>query len=215
MYLLGAFLMTLDHIGYSFGYPVLQLIGRFAMPVFLFGIAEGVEYTRERLAYLMRVFVAGLVSQPVYFLFTGNEKILPLNILFAFSFLLLLDIMSSKLPDNNRKNVWFGFLLLFVILEKFNIHFLEYQMPAFVLYSSMRVIDERFKEISIFVFAACYLILSEDVVGAMQMCLLAPIVWFSELQIFQKKIVFPVWFKYGYYPMHMLVLYLIKLFLGL
>lgn len=62
--------MTLDHIGLVLlpEIPVLRLVGRLAMPIYAYLIAEGCKYTRNRGRYLARLFCLGAVCQAVYFI---------------------------------------------------------------------------------------------------------------------------------------------------
>lgn len=60
--------MLIDHVGLVLFPDVtaFRLIGRLAMPVFAFFIGEGCRYTRNRKAYFLRVFILGLICQAVY-----------------------------------------------------------------------------------------------------------------------------------------------------
>lgn len=66
--------MLLDHIGVDLlpQYPVLRVLGRFALPIFAFMIAEGCRYTRSRKDYLLKIAGLGLVCQLVFYLATGD-----------------------------------------------------------------------------------------------------------------------------------------------
>lgn len=62
--------MTLDHIGLMLlpQYPFLRTIGRLAFPIFAYMIAEGCTYTHNKRKYFLRVFGLGVVCQIGYFL---------------------------------------------------------------------------------------------------------------------------------------------------
>lgn len=61
-------LMTIDHLGaYGFEIPVfstynsyLRLIGRLAMPLFLFALSESIRYTRSKPKFLLRLYLAAV-----------------------------------------------------------------------------------------------------------------------------------------------------------
>ena len=75
---LGIVTMTIDHIG-AFIFPelmILRIIGRIALPCFLYGIHEGTKRTRHYPKYICRLLALGVVSS----LITTN----PLNVLFLF-----------------------------------------------------------------------------------------------------------------------------------
>ena len=62
--------MTLDHIGlYFFPNQILfRIIGRIAMPIFVFTLAEGFIHTKSRQKYFMRLGMLGVISEIVMIL---------------------------------------------------------------------------------------------------------------------------------------------------
>lgn len=87
--------MLCDHIGFLLFPQVqwLRYIGRLAMPIFAFFIAEGCRYTSNKLRYFLRVFVLGLLCQAVYLaeqVLAGGIYSMYLNILLTFSFSLII-----------------------------------------------------------------------------------------------------------------------------
>ena len=97
--------MTVDHIGIFLlpQYIVLRLIGRLAMPIFAWMIAEGCEHTKNRFRYFFTVLLFGAVSQAVSYLAAGS---LHMNIMITFAMSIL---MISVLDLANRKK---GFISL-------------------------------------------------------------------------------------------------------
>lgn len=89
--------MLCDHIGYcmqAYGVGefelanILRIVGRLAMPLFAFMIAEGFKKTHNVLLYMLRVFLAALVSEIPF------------------------DLMSvGRLYNNSSQNVMFTLLL--------------------------------------------------------------------------------------------------------
>lgn len=68
--IIAAATMLLDHIGYGFYsflpnevYIILRSIGRLAMPIFCFLIAEGFRHTKCRKKYAIRLFCFALISE--------------------------------------------------------------------------------------------------------------------------------------------------------
>ena len=60
--------MTCDHVGMQI-FPRLlwlRMIGRLAMPIYAFLIAEGCRHTRDRKKYLLRLLGMGALCQAVY-----------------------------------------------------------------------------------------------------------------------------------------------------
>lgn len=114
--------MLIDHIGYFF-FPhllILRIIGRLALPLFSFGIAEGYRATKDRTKvinnveyqskniYLLRLTLFGLVSQIIYMVaFDTNQ----LNVILVFAIsLFLLDKIDSKK---------YGYIFLILIILSF------------------------------------------------------------------------------------------------
>ena len=86
--ILAAFFMTLDHAGYLLfpRYPIFRILGRLAMPIFAYMIAEGCKYTRSRKKYFGMIFGLGTVCQVVYYLV---DRDLYFSILITFSLSIL------------------------------------------------------------------------------------------------------------------------------
>ncbi len=72
--LIAAFSMLVDHIGAEL-FPditALRIIGRIAFPVFSYFIWEGSIYTRNKLRYLMRIFLLGVLCVIGYYIYSGK-----------------------------------------------------------------------------------------------------------------------------------------------
>ena len=67
--------MILDHVGDNF-FPDqiwMRIIGRMALPIFAFCIAEGFSHTRDRRRYLYRMGLFALLSEIPFDLVTAGE----------------------------------------------------------------------------------------------------------------------------------------------
>ncbi len=105
--ILAAIFMTIDHIGVLL-FPwirLLRILGRLALPIFAFMIAEGCHYTRNRGKYFGTVFGLGAVCQVVYYFFDGS---LYFSILITFSLAIL---MIYALQNCRQKKTPASFLL--------------------------------------------------------------------------------------------------------
>ncbi len=72
--LIAVISMTLDHIGMML-FPqltFLRILGRLALPIYAYMIAEGCRHTRDRRKYLLRIAGLGLLCQTVYFVAMGS-----------------------------------------------------------------------------------------------------------------------------------------------
>ena len=109
--IIAAVTMLIDHIGYIF-FPTQMLwriVGRIAMPIFAFMIAEGCCHTRSRLRYFLSVLGLGLLCQTVYVAFAGGwELCMPVN--FSLSILLVCTLDRSV---KERSWLW---AMLFVLV---------------------------------------------------------------------------------------------------
>ena len=66
--------MTCDHVGLSL-FPqlqILRIIGRLALPIYAFMIAEGCRHTRNRRKYLLSISALALLCQLVYWFMMGS-----------------------------------------------------------------------------------------------------------------------------------------------
>lgn len=72
--ILALLAMTCDHVGLQLlpRVGVLRIIGRLALPIFAYMIAEGCRYTRDRKKYLLRLVSLAAVCQAVYFVAMGS-----------------------------------------------------------------------------------------------------------------------------------------------
>lgn len=66
--------MTVDHVGMVLfpQYRILRILGRLAMPIYAYMIAEGCRYTHDPKKYLLRLLGLGLACQVVYFFAMGS-----------------------------------------------------------------------------------------------------------------------------------------------
>lgn len=90
--LIALVLMSADHVGMIL-FPdavFLRCIGRPALPMFAYMIAEGCRYTSDRKKYLLRLFSVGLICQIFYFIFQKDKDVLFFNIFLTFTVSVLL-----------------------------------------------------------------------------------------------------------------------------
>lgn len=72
--ILAMIAMTCDHVGLQLlpQFPILRILGRLALPIYAYMIAEGCRHTRDRKKYLLRLAALALVCQIVYFFAMGS-----------------------------------------------------------------------------------------------------------------------------------------------
>lgn len=100
--LIAMLLMTVDHVGAYLlpQYRFLRILGRLAMPVFAWMIAEGCTYSRNRRRYLLTVGIVALVCMVVNYLFMHSLR---QTILVTFSMSIILIVLLDRAVS--RKNI--------------------------------------------------------------------------------------------------------------
>lgn len=95
--IIAAVTMFIDHFGLMF-YPqhmIFRIIGRLAMPLFAFMIAESARYTRNKIKHFAMLFGLGAICQIVYYFF-ANSTYLSILITFSMSTLILYALEAFK-----------------------------------------------------------------------------------------------------------------------
>jgi hypothetical protein len=106
--LIAISLMIIDHIGLFFfpQYFLFRVLGRLSFPLFAWLIANGAHHTRDMRAYMIRIFIFGLLSQIPFLL--ANRVIDPsfnmLNVLFTLGFGLTAIFVIKQ---TKNRSVWF------------------------------------------------------------------------------------------------------------
>ncbi|MEM3040916.1 MAG: TraX family protein [Nitrososphaerota archaeon] len=200
--------MTIDHIG-AVLYPAcwfLRVIGRLSFPLFSFLLVLGVETTRNVKNYSLRLFIFALVSQFPFVLAIGIGIFESLNVFFTLFFgVLFIYFFKKKSP-----------LILLPILASF-LNF-DYSIYGILLIGSMYLLREDRKTgiVSIILLNLLFLPVWPTQIFSL---FALPIILFysSDLKTFKGsewKNAYPFWrkyFFYVYYPLHLTLLYLIKL----
>jgi len=124
--------MLIDHIGFVFFPDQIgwRIIGRLAMPIFAFCIARGARYTSSMKSYMKKMLLFALVSQlPFWWIeqmaYGGPFFSLHFNIGFTFLIaLVIIDIFQRQKGENKfleiRKFIVIGILLVSADLLQFD-----------------------------------------------------------------------------------------------
>ncbi len=226
--------MAIDHIGLLLfpGEELYRFIGRLAMPIFAFFIAEGCRKTSSIGKYFLRTFSLGCLCQLFYLandLLMGNISSLYLNILFTLSLSIILCALYLKLEAAIKsKNsgqilrfsalflgalILIGLLLLFCESSDSLIGFkvtIDYSIGGVLLPLFALVFEEKRKRMLIFslgigVYCLLYM-------GTM------PYIWYSFLALpflffySGERGKLPLkYFFYAFYPLHLGAIYLVKI----
>lgn len=201
--------MACNHAAYLFLdpgtmlYGLLTAVGYFTAPCMCFFLAEGFDRTSNRKRYLMRLLFWACLSQPVYSLAIGGG----LNMLFTLSVCLLV-LEASMLQDKVMRCMICGVFILATAWMDWPV-----LAPVFTLLF--------YYETGLLPFLLSYLfyvLISILVMGAGFNAFLYGIpILISGMILTRmyngKKGNVPKWFFYLFYPAHLILLYLIKLFI--
>ena len=210
--------MLIDHIGFTFydNYTeayLLRIIGRIAMPIYAYGIANGYIHTSDKQKYIKRIAILALISQVPYTLLGSTN----LNICFTWFFSLLIlygtDIFLKKKS--------FQILLIALFLSIFSYRIIGYDYGfygiAFVLLFYYRNLQPNKKRntrlfIGIFLILTVHWLMDKTVWNAIQffeLLSLIIILYCEKKNLTRinncaiKKI------YYWFYPTHMMILFAI------
>jgi len=226
--LIAIIAMTLDNIAwaffphYSLYLPVLlmKIIGRLTAPIMMFFIAEGYYHTRNLKKYIFRLFVFAIISHFAYAVAFGKNFI-PFketafdqtSVIWAFMIgLIALAIMESK-----TLKMWQKTIIIFpLIWAAFPA---DWSCPAALAVMYMGKYRGNFKKqmisliICIAVYSIIYAIFLDVVYGIIQMLvvLAIPILYQYNGQRGTWKGM--KWLFYIYYPAHMFILGIIRIFI--
>lgn len=202
--LLAICIMIYDH-AMAVLYPdmiELRIVGRTGYPLFAFAIAEGYYYTSNLENYLKRILILGLVSQPFYILLFETYR---LNILFSF----FISLLLLKLLNNKKiKYRYLFFILLFPLL-----HFCGYGIYGFfvILFYSLF----RNKKAELFSLQGALMMITATITKNKLILInfigvLMTTFWRDP----KFKIHVGKYFFYWFYPAHLAILYLLKIYIS-
>ena len=104
--LIAMLTMVIDHIGDIFFPEVfwMRFVGRIAMPIFAFFIAEGYSYTHDRKKYLLRLGLFALISElPFDFAFDRGITLTHQNIMLTFFLAVLALLLWDRITQAEGK----------------------------------------------------------------------------------------------------------------
>lgn len=209
--------MLFDHTGYIIlgKFTFMNYIGRLAFPIFAFAISEGYSHTKDLKKYFLRLFIFAIISQVPYMLFlsTININNFSLNILFT----LVLGLLAITLYDKSKNKVlgitfvilcsiiatllpfdygWFGITTIFIFYifknQKIYMNIL-FGISAFINYLYNFITTSRIEYLLIILFCILSLI---------------PINLYNGKKGKNIK-----YLLYLFYPLHLILLYIISIFI--
>ena len=215
--------MTIDHIGVVFGTPfynLLRAVGRLSFPIFAFLLTEGYVHTKSFSKYFFRLLELAVVSEVIYdYVFYGSFIYLEANNIF---FTLALGLLTLWLLDKSRTLVKKYFkekidltiilpitYLLIIVVMGLIAEFLNfsYGMLGILVISFFYLFKKNFP-LTVLSVSLSTLILGDTMQYFSLLSLI--LIYFYNKKLGKKCKVF----FYLYYPLHILVLGVIRMLIG-
>lgn len=203
--------MLIDHIWYIF-FPsdeIWRIIGRIAFPLFAWGIVRGYKMTKNKENYAKRIFFLAAISQiPVLFLFWDQ--------IYNVCFTLLFGLLSIFVIETEKLTLFPKiFFLSFFLTCAYAFHF-DYGVYGILTILLIHRFWQQKKSIVYFALLTFLFYCVEYNTGiihfSIQMYSILSfwLLYFTPIQNYDFKINYYV--KYGFYPVHLAILYLIHLY---
>lgn len=191
--------MLIDHIGVVFdpGNPVWRIIGRIAFPIYAFGIAVGLERTRDRRRYLTRLAIIGAAAQIPYMAALGALQI---NVIGTFLAVIGGLVVLEKMPHPAGKAALV--LGATAVLEIVPFSYGGYALLLILIYRSLAARPLAMIAAHLALNLACALYTG----GWLQLVSLLPTLLIALAPRFADKRNAPRWLWWSFYPAHLAVL---------
>ena len=208
--------MVFDHVGDMFfpGALWMRMIGRLAMPLFSFCIAEGYAHTKNKQRYLLRIGVFALVSEiPFDLAFEGRVGLGHQNIMLSFFLailaLMLFDRIRGEGKEHAAGKTLLGILCVCAVAVLALVLRADYTLFAVLAVFLFYVLRNRHPLLRCGV-GVGFLALTRTVGYYRATGLsLIPLLLYNGKRGRGLK-----WLFYAFYPGHLLLLYLLKTVLG-
>lgn len=200
--------MTIDHLGAALfpNYVFMRIVGRLSFPLYGYLLVLGIKSTRNVKNYIVRLFIFALISQVPFSLALSYQPFETLNIFFTLS-LGMLSILKPLL------------ILPSLIISEFL--YFDYGAYGIALIACMYVLNKSTRNgvICLVLLNTIYSLLYELDIQVFSLSALPIIFLYKRGYIkIEKKVkgdtVYPIWRKYFfyiYYPLHLSIIYLIKI----
>jgi hypothetical protein len=213
--LIGIISMLCDHIGFAFyNHSFLRIIGRIAFPIFAFQAVIGYEHTKDVKKHLIKMIIFAFISQiPFSLLYITLKQPFTLNVMFTIILGLFSIILFNKI--NNRIICFIVLLLIgclgsiirvdygiFGIVTIFLFYYFKNNKIKMFFYFSITFLIRYLLHI-IFIDPIYYLLILLGTLTAF-----IPISLYNKKEGIKTKYLF-----YLFYPLHLLIIYLICIIL--
>lgn len=208
--LIAAVAMLIDHAGVILfdNRREMRMIGRIAFPIFLFLLVEGFRYTRNRKKYILRLFFFSLLSEiPFNLMVTGEPWDLEFfhqNVLFT----LLIAFVTLWALESLEKSA-----------ETQSVYYVCAMAVVFVGMYTAQVCRTDYASYGVLAAVVMYVLRGNRTIAILSGCLvlgsMGGLEWYCFLSViplllYNGKRGFSFrYFFYVFYPLHLLVLYLL------
>lgn len=190
--IIGIAAMTIDHIGLMIlpEVKILRIIGRIAMPIFCYLIAEGMKKTKNKENYMVRIGILAIISQIPYMIFVKEEN---LNILFSFYIAMYCTCLIERYKKLDKL-----FVILSILLAYFSMSY-GFVVPALIFIFYYMKNDKKK-----YIFATIVMVLySVVMLSVMQLVSLLAL---PILYLYKYKFKVNKYLYYAYYPLHLVLI---------
>jgi len=199
--------MLIDHIGAVLlpQYALLRIVGRIAFPIYCFLLAEGVSYTKRPFAYILRLLLLAVISElPFDLSFAGRITFQYQNVMVTLLLGVCMGLVMKKAPIWLKPVLILPFALLAELLRTdygamgiviIALFLLTRQMPQKLLLQTA----------GLFIIQLCF---SANNIQHCALAAMIPISLYSGQKLTNSIAV--QWSFYLFYPIHLLILWLIR-----
>ena len=212
--LIAIITMIIDHVGlFLCGNDLgMRLVGRLAMPLFCFMLAEGFLHTKgKRWKYFGRLAIFALISQLPFDLLS-NSAVSPirLNVMFT----LATGFAAMALIEYGKWAV-IGLPIFFIVAEYLHMDYCAYGIAMIVgFYLISKFLGKKKQKIwrwlayiiTFFTSTTIYVAAKQNATQLFALLAIIPIILYNGK--LGKRL--PKWFGYIFYPAHLLAIFIIK-----
>lgn len=228
--LIAIIAMTIDHLAWTFypGYqtgviPItMHIIGRLTAPIMWYFVAEGFFYTKNLKKYIIRMFLFAILSHFAYAVMFQKSLIPFQNDIFDQTSVMWtlawgLVALTIEKSENLKLKPWMkNVALLLIWIITFCADWSSIAVLAIVHMGKNRGNFKRQMTgmvLYVVIYATVYALFINPVYGIMQMavCLAVPVLYLYNGE--RGKWQGMKWFFYIYYPAHLIVLGLVRIFM--
>lgn len=218
--IIAALLMLIDHIGMTFFKDqfMLRIIGRLSMPLFAYCIAKGFYKTRSFKRYFMRMSAFAFISQIPYWMmmYAADQKsfrLMHFNIGFTFLGALITLYLYKEIKENTCPSKGINFLLIAGILVGSTLLRCDYGAYAIlvvIVFYEFYILRENvvLTFFMLVVATGALIVMGRSNQFEIQLFALPAIVIILTVQ--DEPIKGLKYFFYVFYPLHMLILSMLK-----